>query len=68
MRRTDREFFGDVIYDVWRAGGNPDAVDRDRVSDAYRDHDEVEHAVARELRAQRHEIPDHADEDDADGR
>jgi hypothetical protein len=25
---TNREF-GDLVYDVWRRGGNPDAVDRD---------------------------------------
>lgn len=25
---------GDVYYEVWRRGGNPDAVDDDRVRDA----------------------------------
>jgi hypothetical protein len=28
----DDDFFGDTIYEVWRRGGNPDNVDRDRVN------------------------------------
>lgn len=28
------DFYGDVTYEVWRNGGNPDAVDYDRCADA----------------------------------
>ena len=31
---SDKEFY-DLVYDVWMAGGNPDAVDRDRFEDNY---------------------------------
>ena len=27
--------FADLYYDVWRSGGNPDLVDRDRFDDDY---------------------------------
>ena len=30
------DYFGDVVYDAWRSGYNPDAVERDQVED-YRD-------------------------------
>jgi hypothetical protein len=33
MAKIDDEYFGDVIYEVWRRGGNPDAVDRYRARD-----------------------------------
>ena len=29
--------FGDVIYNVWMLGGNPDEVDRDEVADVIRE-------------------------------
>lgn len=36
MSRDERDDYrGDVIYDVWRSGGNPDRVDYDRCDDAY---------------------------------
>ena len=31
--KRDPNYFGDVVYDVWRSGGNSDLVDRDRVRD-----------------------------------
>jgi hypothetical protein len=32
--RSKREKFqGDVTYEVWRRGGNPDLIDRDDVAD-----------------------------------
>lgn len=52
-RRSESEYLGDLIDDVWRAGGNPDAVDRDRVAGYYAEHVEEEDAVIMELRAQR---------------
>ena len=33
MSRRD-DYFGDVCYEVWCRGGNPDRVDRDRCRDA----------------------------------
>jgi len=34
MSERDKEFY-DLVYDVWRAGGNPDAVTHDRFEDVY---------------------------------
>lgn len=34
-RERQREYESEVIYQVWRRGGNPDAVQPDEVSDAY---------------------------------
>jgi len=31
---SDKEFY-DLVYDVWLAGGNPDAVSRDRFEYSY---------------------------------
>jgi hypothetical protein len=33
MPTDRREYHGDVNYEVWRAGGNPDRLDWDRVED-----------------------------------
>lgn len=33
MGRDKDAYFGDLIYEVWRQGGNPDAVDRDQARD-----------------------------------
>ena len=35
-RKEEREYRGDLIYEVWRRGGNPDRVDGD-MADHYRD-------------------------------
>lgn len=48
-RRPVDEYRGDVIYDVWRAGGDVDAVDYDRVDDAFRDGESVESCTHNEL-------------------
>ena len=53
MSRSRREYEGDVTYDVWRAGGNPDAIDRDRVDDHWREGDDVDIATRDEMRHQR---------------
>lgn len=47
------DYCGDVVYDVWRRGGNPDAVDRDQVKDSRDDGLDAEAAAGRELRRQR---------------
>jgi hypothetical protein len=64
-RRDDehREYRGDVLYDVWRSGGNPDAVDYDRVRDSFYEGERVEDAVTRELRAQRPPEPQMTEEE-----
>ena len=53
MSRSRREYEGDVVYDVWRAGGNPDAVDFDRVDDHWCERDDVDVAALDEVRRQR---------------
>ena len=52
-RRSQREYEGDVDYHVWLQGGNPDAIDRDRVADHWYAGDEEDAAVRDELRHQR---------------
>ena len=44
---------GDIIYDVWAQGGNPDEVDSDRVSDRLADGWADDEMVNAELRQQR---------------
>lgn len=51
--RQDR-YQGDVVYEVWRRGGNPDNVDYDRVRDHYYDGYSVE-ASARKMMPKRRE-------------
>jgi hypothetical protein len=48
-----RHYEGDVAYEVWRNGGNVDAIDYDRVWDGYYGHRAYDEAAAMELRAQR---------------
>lgn len=51
--RRDPNYFGDVCYEVWRSGGNPDSVDYDRVRDReYDGYDYIDSARA-ELSYQR---------------
>lgn len=47
-----RRYEGDVFYTVWRSGRNPDAIDYNRVSDAYYRGMDSRHAAEREIRAQ----------------
>ena len=51
--RDRREYEGDVFYDVWRSGGNPDRIDYDRVEDSRWEGLYPEEAAYRELRSQR---------------
>jgi hypothetical protein len=57
------DYRGDVFYDVWRSGGNPDAVDYDRVRDSYYDGLDSEDAARRELHAQRPPEPQMTEEE-----
>jgi len=47
------KYRGDVIYEVWRRGGNPDLVDYDRVDDYYYENYEPEYTASIELNLQR---------------
>lgn len=48
--REEERFYGDVEYEVWRSGGNPDMVDHNRIDDWRPD---VDGAARSELRRQR---------------
>ena len=52
-REAERKYEGDVFYDVWRAGGNPDRINMDRVDDHYGAGDDQEAATRDELQHQR---------------
>ena len=53
QREEEREYIADVEYVVWRSGGRPDNVDRDRVAE-HREQGWSEDASARlELQKQR---------------
>jgi hypothetical protein len=47
------QYFGDVVYEVWRGGGNPDAVSRDRVEAAEAGGAYPDETAGCELRLQR---------------
>ena len=53
QREEQRRYEGDVWYDVWRGGGNPDRVDHDRVIDGYYEGRQAEDVARSELRRQR---------------
>jgi len=52
-REEERQYHGDVEYEVWRSGGNPDLVDYDRVQDRFYDGQYPEQTASEELRRQR---------------
>jgi hypothetical protein len=47
------DYFADVQFDVWNRGGDPDAVDRDRVEACRDGGADVEETAGLELRLQR---------------
>jgi hypothetical protein len=54
MRDKDYERFrGDVIYDVWRNGGNPDSIDEENMRDGYNIDRDAELTTMKELERQR---------------
>lgn len=57
--RDDEKSFGDVVYEVWRRGGNPDLVNRDDVADCT--HDQSTEEIARGImeRSRRKREPSH---------
>jgi hypothetical protein len=52
-REDERRYEGDVVYDVWRNGGNPDRVDIERVREHFDRGDQSDYATRDELRRQR---------------
>ena len=51
-REDERKYRGDVDYEVWRSGGNTDAIDYDRVEDHRWDGYTAEENAQYELRRQ----------------
>lgn len=59
------DYEGDVVYETWRRGGNPDRVDRDRVEECYRAGLDSDTAAAREIRHQRpRQEPDYTEQEE----
>lgn len=54
---ADDSYWGDTLYEVWRRGGDYDAVDRDRVEQCERDGLYYDEAASIELRHQRQSNP-----------
>ena len=52
-REERRQYENDVFYDVWRSGGNPDAIDYDRVTENFYDGVDDHYSAQIELNAQR---------------
>ncbi len=52
-RQAERRYEGDAMYEVWRAGGNTDRIDYDRVREHQHNGDDYETAARDELRRQR---------------
>ena len=50
---SKHDYEGDVYYEVWRQGGDPDAIDLDRVEDSYYRGDYPEDAASVEMERQR---------------
>jgi len=48
-----RKYTEDVVYDVWRSGGDPDAVDYDRVDDGFDDREDPFDVARDEVSRQR---------------
>jgi len=56
MSDDRRKFEGDVAYEVWRGGGNPDSISETRLDDCYwerHDAEECGRGIIREQRQQR---------------
>lgn len=62
-RNEQRQFEANVYYEVWRAGGNPDRINPDRVDDAFWN-SRTEEAVVEELMRQQIESRQSAQEEE----
>lgn len=52
-REEQRQYKNNVFYEVWRAGGNTDRIDYDRVNDNYWNQVEEQSAARQELNSQK---------------
>ena len=52
-RKEERDYEGDAMSEVWRAGGNTDRIDYDRVREHHWNGDDYSEAARDELRHQR---------------
>lgn len=62
MSRDRDDYWGDVVYEVWRSGGDVDRIDDDRVEDSRWDGIEYEQAARVELQHQRPPEPSYEPE------
>lgn len=53
-REERREYEADVFYEVWRGGGNPDAIDYDHTDNAYYNGIPADDCASSELSRQQH--------------
>lgn len=64
-REERRRYENEVWYEVWRAGGNPDRINDDRVDDYYWEGRSSDAAARAELdRMRTPHNPEHADDED----
>lgn len=62
-RAEQENYRGDVIYDVWWRGGNPDLVDYDNTDSDYYEGLYPEESASRELRRQKPRVePEYPEE------
>ena len=59
QREERRKYEGDVAYEVWRSGGNPDRINDDRVENNFYDGHDYEYAARRELSTQKPRQPEY---------
>jgi len=51
-REDESKYFYDVVYEVWRRGGNSDQVDQDRTNNNFYDGVSEDESARREIRRQ----------------
>lgn len=52
-RKEEDDYFGDVVYQVWKWGGNPDLVEQERTDEYFYDGFDVDTAARAERLRQR---------------
>ena len=67
-RAEERRYEADVAYEVWRAGGNLDNINSDRVQRHMDECDPAEMAARNEIRHQRKREPEEPDTEQPDWR
>lgn len=55
-RQEEEKYRGDVVYDVWRSGANPDRINDDRVSDYFHNGLTSHEAAMAEIQRQQKDI------------